>query len=147
MPRHRYVCALTPDQQLEVRRRLRQQVLAPRLRRRLETVRLAGQGWRVGCIAEHLGVSAHTVRRTLQRFMASGLEDLADRPKAGRLPKLSPQDLDAAEGLLRQAAARQQAWTMRQVVAWLAATRGVVISPTRLGVWLRRRGYRWTTLR
>jgi Winged helix-turn helix len=106
MPRRRYVCALTPDQQLEVRRRLRQQVLAPRLRRRLETVRLAGQGWRVGRIAEQVGVSALTVRRTLQRFMASGLEELADRPKAGRPPKLSPADLDAAEGLLRQAAAR-----------------------------------------
>jgi transposase len=147
MPRRRYVCALTPDQQREVRRRLRQQVLAPRLRRRLETVRLAGQGWRVGRIAEQVGVSEHTVRRTLQRFMASGLEELADRPKAGRLPKLTKQDLDAVEGLLRQAAARQEAWTMRQVVAWLAATRGVVISPTRLGIWLRRRGYRWVRVR
>lgn len=147
MPRLRYVCALTPDQQREVRRRLGQQALAPRLRRRLETVRLAGQGWPVARIARHLGVSEPTVRRTLQRFMATGLEELADRPRAGRPPKLSQEDLDAVEGLLRQAAVRQEAWTMRQVAAWLAATRGVATSPTRLGGWLRRRGYRWARLR
>ncbi|SRR6266487_384343 len=101
MPRLGYACTLTPQQQREVGRRLRQQVLPPRLRRRLETVRLAGQGWRVVRIAEHLGVSEHTVRRTLQRFVATGLEGLADRPRAGRPPKLSSEDLDAVAGLLR----------------------------------------------
>ena len=133
---------LTADQQAELRARLRQATMAPRLRVRLQCVQLRDQGWTVPQIAEQLAVSQATVRRALRRVVAGGLDALADRPRAGRPPRLSDHDLDAVEELLRQAT---QVWTMGQLAAWLAATRGVQISRGRLSALLRQRGCRWTS--
>ena len=133
---------LTADQQAELRARLRQATMAPRLRVRLQCVQLRDQGWTVAQIAEQLAVSQATVRRALRRVVAGGLDALADRPRAGRPPRLSDHDLDAVEELLRQAT---QVWTMGQLAAWLAATRGVQISRGRLSALLRQRGCRWTS--
>jgi transposase len=135
---------LTPDQQAELRGRLRQATMAPRLRVRLHCVQLRDRGWTVPQIAEQLAVSEATVRRALRRVVAGGLDALADRPRAGRPPRLSDQDLGAVEELLRQATRQGQVWTMGQLAAWLAATRGVQISRGRLGALLRARGCRWT---
>ena len=133
---------LTADQQAELRARLRQATMAPRLRVRLQCVQLRDQGWTVPQIAEQLAVSQANVRRALRRVVAGGLDALADRPRAGRPPRLSDHDLDAVEELLRQAT---QVWTMGQLAAWLAATRGVQISRGRLSALLRQRGCRWTS--
>jgi transposase len=133
---------LTADQQAELRARLRQATMAPRLRVRLQCVQLRDQGWTVPQIAEQLAVSQATVRRALRRVVAGGLDALADRPRAGRPPRLSNHDLDAVEELLRQAT---RVWTMGQLAAWLAATRGVQISRGRLSALLRQRGCRWTS--
>ena len=133
---------MTADQQAELRARLRQATMAPRLRVRLQCVQLRDQGWTVAQIAEQLAVSQATVRRALRRVVAGGLDALADRPRAGRPPRLSDHDLDAVEELLRQAT---QVWTMGQLAAWLAATRGVQISRGRLSALLRQRGCRWTS--
>jgi transposase len=135
---------LTPIEQAELGARLRQATMAPRLRVRLRCVQLRDQGRAVPQIAEQLTVSEATVRRTLRRFVTGGLDGLADRPRAGRPPKLSDQDLDAAEELLRQAAWQGQVWTMGQLAAWLARCRGVQISRGRLGALLQARGCRWT---
>jgi transposase len=136
---------LTPDQHAELGARLRQATTAPRLRVRLQCVQLRDQGQTVPQIAEHLAVSQATVRRALRRVRTGGLDALADRPRAGRPPRLSEHDLDAVEALLRQAAASGQVWTMGQLVVWLATTRGVQISRGRLGTLLRQRGCCWTS--
>jgi transposase len=107
-------------------------------------VQLRDQGQTVPQVAEQLAVSQATVRRALRRVMAGGLDALADRPRAGRPPRLSDHDLGAVEELLRQAARQGQVWTMGQLAAWLAATRGVQVSRGRLGALLRQRGCRWT---
>lgn len=143
MPRPPRVYRLTATQRAQLRARLHQHWLAPRTRIRLECVQLADLGWTAPQIAEHVGVCAHTVRRTLRRLVAGGLDALADRPRSGRPPKLSGTDLDAVERLLRQAARHGEVWTLPQLAAWLAATRGVQVSQGRLGVWLRQRGCRW----
>ena len=136
---------LSPAQRAELRVRLRQATVAPRLRVRLQGVQRRDQGWTVPQIAEQLAVSEATVRRALRRVRDGGLDALADRPRAGRLPRLSDQDLGAVEELLRRAARQGQIWTMRQLAAWLAVTRGVQISRGRLGALLRQRGCRWTS--
>jgi transposase len=135
---------LTPDQQAELHAWLRQATTAPRLRVRLRWVQLRDQGWPVPQIAEQLAVSQATVRRALRRVVAGGLEGLADRPRSGRPPRRSDADLDAVEGLLRQAASHGQVWTAGQLAAWLARCRGVQISGGRLGALLGARGCRWT---
>jgi transposase len=136
---------LTPDQHAELGARLRQATMAPRLRVRLQCVQLRDQGQTVPQVAEQLAVSQATVRRALRRVLAGGLDALADRPRAGRPPRLGDHDLGAVEELLRQAARQGQVWTMGQLAAWLAATRGVQVSRGRLGALLRQRGCRWTS--
>jgi len=145
MPRPAARFRLTPDQQAELRARLRQATTAPRLRVRLQCVQLRDQGWAVPQIAGQLAVSQATVRRALRRVVAGGLDALADRPRAGRPPRLSDHDLDAAEELLRQAARQDRVWTMGRLAAWLARCRGVQVSRGRLGALLRARGCRWTS--
>lgn len=136
---------LTPAQRAELRVRLRQVTMAPRLRVRLQCVRLRDQGQTVPQVAEQLAVSQATVRRALRRVVAGGLDALADWPRSGRPPRLSEHDLGAVEELLRQAAASGQVWTVGQLVVWLARCRGVQVSRGRLGALLRQRGCRWTS--
>jgi transposase len=135
---------LTPDQHAELRVRLRKATMAPRLRVRLECVKLRDQGQMVPEIAEQLAVSQATVRRALRRVRAAGLDALADRPRSGRPPRLGHHDLAAVEELLGHAALQGQVWTMGQLAAWLARSHGVQLSPRRLGALLRARGWRWT---
>jgi transposase len=135
---------LTPDQHAELHARLRQATMAPRLRLRLQCVKLRDQGQTVPQVAQQLQVSQATVRRALGRVVAGGLDALADRPRSGRPPRLSGPDLDVVEALLRQAAGRGQVWTVGQLAAWLGRCRGVQISRGRLGALLRARGCRWS---
>ena len=115
------------------------------MRVRLQCVQLRDQSQTVPQVAEQLAVSQATVRRALRRVMAGGLDALADRPRAGRPPRLGDHDLGAVEELLRQAARQGQVWTMGQLAAWLARCRGVQVSRGRLGALLRQRGCRWTS--
>jgi transposase len=114
---------LTPEQQAELRARLRQATVAPRLRVRLRCVQLRDQGWTVPQVARQLAVSQATVWRALRRVRAGGLDALADRPRPGRPPRLSDHDLDAVQALLHQAARQGTAWTARELAGWLAQTR------------------------
>jgi transposase len=136
--------ALTAGQRAGLHQRLRQQALSPRLRRRLECIRLADLGWPVPQIAAHLGLDQATVRRAIDRRADGGLDGLADRPRCGRPPKLGSCDLDAVEELLARAAGRNETWTLAQLACWLAQARGITISPGRLGALVRQRGCGWT---
>ena len=136
--------ALTAGQRADLRQRLRQHTLSPRLRLRLECIRLAGQGWPVPRIAAHLGLDQATIRRTIHRLADGGLDGLADRPRCGRPPKLDGRDLDAVVELPAGAAGRNEIWTLAQLASWLAQARGRTISPGRLSALLRQRGCGWT---
>jgi transposase len=135
--------ALTDGQRADLRQRLRRQALSPRLRRRLECIGLADQGWPVPRIAAQLGLDQATIRRIFHRLDCGGLDGLADRSRCGRPPRLGSRDLDAVEELLARAAGRNEVWTLARLARWLARTRGTRISPGRLGVLLRQRGCGW----
>lgn len=136
--------ALTAGQRADLQQRLRQQALSPRLRRRLECIRLADLGWPVPQIAAQLGLDQATIRRAIHRLARGGLDELADRPRCGRPPRLDSCDLDAVEELLARAAGRNEIWTLAQLACWLAQARGITISPSRLSVLVRQRGCGWT---
>jgi transposase len=136
--------ALTAGQRADLQQRLRRQALSPRLRRRLECIRLADLGCPVPRIAAQLGVDQATVRRAIHRLACDGLDGLADRPRRGRPPRLDSRDLDAVEELLARAAGRNETWTLAQLAGWLAQARDVTISPSRLSVLVRQRGCGWT---
>jgi transposase len=134
---------LTPEQREELNQRARTRTLAPRLRERLEMVRLSDLGQTIPQIAEVLGHHEQTVRKYLKAFLADGFAALPDRPIAGRPPMVRRADLDALGQLLDTAAAQGETWTTPRLRHWLARERGVHISTDRLGRLLRSERMRW----
>jgi transposase len=134
---------LTPKQRNELNQRARARDVAPRLRERLEMVRLSDLGQTIPQIAQALGHHEQTVRKYLKAFLVDGFAALPDRPIAGRPPTIRRTDLEAIGQLLDAAATRGETWTTPRLRHWLATERGVQISTDRLGVLLRRERVRW----
>jgi transposase len=134
---------LRPEQRDELNQRARARDIAPRLRDRLEMVRLSDLGQTIPQIAQTLGAHQQTVRKYIKAFVAQGFAALPDRPIPGRPPTVTRADLDAVGQLLDAAAAQGQTWTKTRLVRWLAQERGVTITPQYLGVLLRRERFRW----
>lgn len=138
-----YRAELTDTQRTALNERARARTLAPRLRERLEMVRLSDLGLRVPEIAHTLGAHEQTVRKYIKAFLAQGFTGLDDRPIPGRTPRASAADLAALCQLLDEAATRGQTWTAPQLASWLARERGVQLSTSRLRVLLRAQDMRW----
>jgi len=134
---------LTLEQRAGLHRRAREREVAPRLRDRLEMVRLSDLGWSVPKIAAYLGAHEQTVRRHVKAFLAGGFDALADRPRPGRPPTVLASHLEAVEALLDGAATRGETWTAPRLAAWLVETHGVRIAPEYLAARLRARQFRW----
>lgn len=120
--------------------RLRARSADARTRDRLEMIRLADAGWSIPRIARHLGFHEQTVRRQVKAFLTGGFDALPDRPRSGRPPQITEADLQAVDALLD---AGERTWTLRQLVAWLAAERQVGIHPEHLRRLLRARRFTW----
>lgn len=70
------------DQQLY---ELRESKTVPnRTKRRAETLRLNHRGWPTERIAEYLNCRVETVRRTIHRWQAQGMDGLSDAARSGR---------------------------------------------------------------
>jgi transposase len=138
-----YRVELSDEQRVELNERARVRTLAPRLRERLEMVRLSDLGWRVPQIAQALEVHEQTVRKYIKAFLTDSFAGLADQPIPGRPPRASVVDLAAVGQLLDEAARQGQTWTARQVTAWLARERHVQLSTSRVRVLLRQQEFRW----
>jgi transposase len=134
---------LTPEQRDALRQRARERTVPPRLRDRLEMVRLSDLDWSVPRIAAYLGCHAQTVRRQVKAFLAGGFEALPDRPRPGRPRTLTGAHLEAVEALLDAAAAHGETWTAPRIAGWLAETQGVRIDAEYLAARLRARRFRW----
>jgi transposase len=135
--------SLTPEQRDELNRRSRERVLTPRLRERLEIIRLSDLGHTVPQIATTLGRHHQTVRAVLKAFLADGFAALPDADRPGRPPTLLPEHLDALERMLDEAATSGQTWSLPLMVDWLKTQFGVTISTERLSVLLKARKFRW----
>ncbi len=136
--------ALAPDQRRELDRRLRARTTQRREYERLRMVAAVAAGATVPQTARDLGVHEQTVRKSVTRFRAEGFAGLADRPRAGRPPRLRAADLAAVETRLDDdARTGRRTWTLPQLAAWLAEERGVTVTPDHLGVRLKRRDFRW----
>ena len=134
---------LTKEQRTALNERARARDVAPRLRERLEMVRLFDLGQTIPQIARTLGHHEQTGRKHLKTFLATGCDALPDRPIPGRRPTVTRADLTAVGALLDASAREGRAWTTPRLRQWLATARGVQISTDRLGVLLRRERLRW----
>jgi putative transposase len=134
--------SLTPEQREELHHRSRERVVAPRVRDRLEMIRLSDLGWSVPRIARTLNLHEQTVRKYIKAFMAHGFDALPDRPRPGRPKTITEEHLAAVERLL-EAGANGGMWTLNRLAEWLQQQHGVIVTPGRLGALLRRRRAHW----
>ena len=91
---------LQPDEDGELRRRLRAGTVSVRERRRSEIILLSAEGLTQQQIAERMGISRLQVSRWVGRFVASRMAGLSDAPGRGRKPWLAE---GAAKQVLEQA--------------------------------------------
>lgn len=137
--------SLTPQQRIELNQRSRARQLSPRMRDRLEMVRLSDMGQSVRQIAQALDVHEATVRKYLKRFVSQGgdFEALADAPIPGRPPVLTDEYMRSLEQMLDQSAREGRTWTCRSLVEWLKEQFGVTVHPRYLSEQLKDRKFRW----
>ena len=118
--------------------------------RRVERARIswyASQGQSAPAIAAQLRLDADTARGWIRRFNAEGLAGLEDRPRAGRPPTYSPEQvaevvaaaLTAPEALGLPFAC----WTLDRLAAYLDEHRRIPIRRSRIDEILRAEGLRW----
>lgn len=131
---------LTTEQVAELDRRLRQPGAAAIPALRLEMVQLAAQDWHIPRIAQHLGCHEQTVRKFVKAFIAAGFPGLRDRPRPGRIPRLTEAHLTALENLIDTT---ERTWTTPQLVAWLGEAHQVRVHPDHLSRVLHRRRFAW----
>ena len=135
---------LTPAERDELERRLRARTTERRAYERLRIVQAVADGATIPRAARALGLHEQTVRTFVVRFAAEGFAGLADRPRAGRPPRLTEADLLAVEARLdADARSGARTWTLPQLAAWLAEERGVTVTAGHLGERLKRRDFRW----
>jgi len=112
---------------VEVPRRTRQRAMA---------VRLNGEGWKVGQIAQHLQMHEHSVRSALRRWQSIGLYGLWEKRRPGRQRRWQEPDLQAVEHWLQQ----ERSYTSRQLCQKLADERHIQLSQRTMSRLLKKRG-------
>jgi len=131
---------LNDEQREELRKRSREPGIHPRIRDRLEMVRLADAGWNIPRIAGHLGYHEQTVRKYIKRFVDGGFGRLPNKPHPGPRRKVTEEMLLALEHLIDET---ERTWTTPQLVQWLCEQFQVEVHPDHLARLLHRRRFRW----
>jgi transposase len=120
-----YRVHLTDAQRAELQRRAHAPGIAPRIRDRLEMVRLAAAGFSIPKIAGLLQISEPRVRYWIKRFLAGGFDALPDQPHWGQASSLTPTILTLLKAELEKG---DRTWNARQIAAWVAEQHGVSLS-------------------
>ena len=133
----------------QIERLARSRTAPARAVERARIVLLSHQGASVAEIAEALVISPATVRMWLHRFNQEGVAGLADRPRAGRPPTYTPEQVGevVAASLTdpRELGLPFGAWTLDRLTAYLNEERGIPIKRSRIGEVLQAEGLRWRT--
>jgi len=137
--------ALGAEQRQAVEHFLRRRDLTPRLRERGEMVKAVGLGQSLGAIAAWSGRERETVGHWLRRYLAQGVDGLADAPRAGRPVHADARYVDALEAAMatapRELGLLFDVWTSARLSAYLAEQTGVRIAPGWLRVLLGRHDF------
>jgi transposase len=87
---------LTAEEEAELARRVASRTLPARVVERARMVWFVRAGDRVPAVAARLGVGADVVRTWITRFNGEGLAGLADRPRSGRPPTYTAEQVGQA---------------------------------------------------
>jgi transposase len=120
-----YRVALTAEQAAELIRGRRDPKTKPRVRERLEMVRLSDKGWSIPQIAQHFDLTESRVRHWIKQFLAQGFDGLADRKGVGPKRRLTKEIL---EGLGQAVGQDGRTWTAVQVNDWLLEHHGFTMN-------------------
>jgi transposase len=141
----RGILEITAEQRQAVEAALRQRVLAPRVRERLEMVKAVALGQELASIRRWSGRSEPTIRRWLGRFASGGVAALADAPRAGRPAVADAAYRQAAEAALaigpRALGLPFDVWTAARLAGYLEPQTGDHVSPGWLRALLRQWDY------
>ena len=117
------VLELTPEEEQELRRRVRSSTTAKRDDLRASVVLRRAEGVRQVEVAQDLGVSVACVNKWSHRFELDGLEGLKDRKGRGRKPSIPAEKAERVISEATRPPAPKNRWTVRSMA------REVGISP------------------
>ena len=139
----------TAEEDAAIRRLARSRTAPARAVERARIVLRSRQGDTVEQIAETLGVCQDTVRRWIHRFDRDGVAGLADRPRGGRPPTYSAEEVGTvvAASLTKPADLGLPfgSWTLDRLAAYLREEKGLAIGRSRIATLLQEEGLRWRT--
>ena len=119
----------------------------PGVRDRAIVVRLLHFGYSAKDIAEAMVISKPTVYACYHRWKAGGVDGLADKPRSGRPPKVTPDYRKRLREVVEQEPSEYgyefAIWTLGRLRAHLAKETGIEISEGRISKLLRKEGYRY----
>ena len=141
------VRSLTAEELTTIERQVRSRTEPTRQVERAKVIWLASQGLREPAITRDLGLSQDTVRLWLERFNASGLLGLEDRPRSGRPLTYMPEEVGAViEAVLtkpQDLGLPFGCWTLDRLEAYLDEEKGAAIKCSRIDEVLIAEGLRW----
>jgi transposase len=143
------VRAVTDAERQQIRRLSQSRKAAARTVERAQIIQLASDGQRVPAMAAQVRIGQDVVRQWLKRFNAAGLAGLADKPRPGRPPTYSPEQVGEmiAAALTHPQDLGQPfgGWTFQRLARYLNEEQGIGIKASRLHEILSREGLRWRT--
>jgi transposase len=135
------------DERGAIERLARSRTAPARTVERARIILLSRQGDSVAEIAEKLVIGPDTVRRWIHRFDRRGIDGLGDRPRAGRPPTYTAEEVGAAVAV---SLTKPEAlglpfacWTLDRLAAYLNEEKGVPIKRSRISELLIAEGLRW----
>lgn len=135
------------DESATIEQMARSRTAPARAVERARIVLLSRYGNSVEEIEQTLGVCPATVRLWLNRFNRHGVKGLADRPRSGRPPVYTPEQIGevVATSLTDPQALGLPfaSWTLDRLAAYLAEAKGLAIKRSRIGEILAAEGLRW----
>jgi transposase len=137
----------TAEERASIERLAHSRTAPARAVERAGVVLAALKGERVAAIAERFHITAASVYLWLHRFNDAGLAGLADKPRGGRPPTYTREQV----GLVVQTALTKPqtlglpfaSWTLDRLAAYLAERHGVAMKRSRIGELLIAEGLRW----
>ena len=138
---------LTNEERATVHRLARSRTAPARLVERAQMVQRAALGEAMGTVAAALGCNVETVRLWVKRFNVHGLAGLQDRPRAGRPPTYTPEEVSEviATALTKPADLGLPfgSWTLDRLMAYLQEHCGIAMKRSRIDEILIAEGLRW----
>jgi transposase len=138
---------LTPEERQAIARLARSRTDEARLVQRAQLIERLAQGERPGAVAEHVGMSRNQTYQWLHRFNAEGLDGLRDRPRRGRPPTYSPEQVAEVIAVAltdpKELGLDYGCWTLDRLEAYLNEQKGIAIKRSRIDEILIAEGLRW----